>query len=97
VGKPDDIKVDEKSVLKWDNFVNKSFTEALPAIYPHATSVSKNARDGHWAGIRNKGVASMVVRSASCLIGPIVRSVSSLVGPTAPSGGAQRGTHRRVV
>jgi hypothetical protein len=67
--------------LLWNDFLHKDPATALPTIYDHADKTSKTARDWYWRSIRNKRLASMVVRTVSFSLA-VIGAVGPLLAAT---------------
>lgn len=61
--------VKKSDLLKWDDFLGKQPTEAVPVIYEHASRFSSKSRGWYWASIASKRRGSFIVRILSYSLG----------------------------
>lgn len=54
--------VQTETLLAWDEYKGKTFTQALPAIYSHAAIISKSKCTWYWLSIKTKRLSSLSIR-----------------------------------
>jgi hypothetical protein len=60
--------IQRKDLLKWDSYMKGSAQESLEEMYGHASSLSQDTRNWYWASIRNKRMASQIMRWLAFLL-----------------------------
>jgi hypothetical protein len=74
-----DVRAD--TLLGWDEYKDKPFDKALPAIYSHAGNISKAKCTWYWESIKSKRLSSLGVRGvtfALLIIGTVLPILAGL-------------------